>query len=149
MAKKLKRGTPNTFDCFNCGNVSEGKVCKEIACLGTPVRGYYADEHGTTCKPSLIDQLKYKAKLKEEAEVSCTRLEKDLLRHWHEHGVKYVFKYKYRILEYRGEDSRGIELFYDLSYKAFSDMEDVATVEDLPSELKVSVEELMKRRGIA
>ncbi|TVX85611.1 hypothetical protein [Paenibacillus agilis] len=73
-------------------------------------------------------------------------LELLLLKMWKDNGISEVFKYKNRIHIYRG-DLPSIELFNDLTYRLFQDVEDIAKHADsIPDDYKVSIEELIKVR---
>ncbi|WP_064199690.1 hypothetical protein [Brevibacillus brevis] len=74
-------------------------------------------------------------------------LELQLLKMWADCGVQEIFKYKNRIKIYR-KHLPSIELFYDLSYQLFTDVEDIANYkESIPEEHKVSIESLIQSRS--
>lgn len=73
-------------------------------------------------------------------------LELLLLKMWAENGVKEIYKYKNRVKEYRAPLTN-IELFYDITYNMFPDVEDTANDRNLTAEdVKVSIETLIKNR---
>jgi len=73
-------------------------------------------------------------------------LEMQLLKMWEDAGIKAIYKYKNRINAFR-EPLFNIELFNDLTYKMFKDVEDTANNADcLYVDYAVSVEELIQNR---
>ncbi|KAF6565286.1 hypothetical protein G9G63_08995 [Paenibacillus sp. EKM202P] len=73
-------------------------------------------------------------------------LELLLLKMWEDCGIEQIYKYKNRINAYR-ESLPNRELFYDLTYQLFKDVEDIADYEhSSPEEYKVEVESLIKSR---
>lgn len=79
--------------------------------------------------------------------ISMRELELLLLQMWADNRVEEVYKYKNRINWYRREDLPGIELFHDLTYRLFQDVEDIANYKhSIPEEYKVSVKKLIEDR---
>lgn len=74
-------------------------------------------------------------------------LELLLLKMWAENGVKEIYKYKHRVIEFR-KPLTNIELFYDLSSgNMFADVKDTANDRNLTAEdVKVSIETLIQNR---
>ncbi|ADO59567.1 hypothetical protein [Paenibacillus polymyxa] len=76
-------------------------------------------------------------------------LELMLLNMWSECGIEEIYKYKNRIKAFK-EPLLNIELFYDLTYRLFSDVEDIANHEDsCPKNYKLSVNALIQSRSRA
>lgn len=75
-------------------------------------------------------------------------LELALLTYWKEHGVKYLYKYKHRVKEYRGENLVSLELFMDMtSGGMFRDIEDIANDPEMSGkEATVAVDDLIRIR---
>lgn len=73
-------------------------------------------------------------------------LELSLLMMWKENGVEEIYKYKQRIKHFR-EPLPNLELFWDLTYKMFQDVDDIANYSDsIPEDCKISVEKLIQNR---
>lgn len=75
-------------------------------------------------------------------------LELSLLTYWKSLGVKWLYKYKHRVKEYRGENLVNIELFTDMtSGGLFQDIEDIAYYPDATGEeVKVDIDQLITER---
>lgn len=75
-------------------------------------------------------------------------LELDLLAYWKSQGVKWLYKYKNRVKEYRGENLINIELFNDLtSGLIFADITDIANFDDVTGEdVKIDIDDLISNR---
>ncbi|MFC3797919.1 hypothetical protein [Cohnella sp. GCM10012308] len=72
-------------------------------------------------------------------------IELALLQMWERNDIQEIFKYKRRIHYFR-ERLSNIELFYDLSFVLFADVDDIASKDITPEEGKVSVAELIRKR---
>ncbi|WP_336784052.1 hypothetical protein [Paenibacillus illinoisensis] len=76
-----------------------------------------------------------------------SELELLLLKMWAENGIVEVYKYKNRIKVFKREGLVRYELFCDLTYKMFPDLEDTANRDDAYAEdCKASVKDLIKSR---
>lgn len=75
-------------------------------------------------------------------------LEVELLEIWKKHDVKWLYKYKHRVKEYRGGNLSNLELFHDVtSGSLFSDIPDIANYSDVTAdEVKVDIDELISSR---
>lgn len=75
-------------------------------------------------------------------------LELHLLNYWKSNGVKWLYKYKHRLKEYRGENKATLELFADLtSGKMFSDVVDIAnSIDATGDEVKIDIDTLIEER---
>jgi hypothetical protein len=62
---------------------------------------------------------------------SMRELELLLLKMWAEFGIEYIYKYKNRIHVYKREGLIRYELFCDLTYRMFTDVEDTANGNEL------------------
>ena len=80
-----------------------------------------------------------------------TDIELALLKMWVQNGIEEIYKYKNRINWYRREGLARIELFNDLTFGMFADLEDTASRNDAYVEdCKVRVEDLiMKRQALS
>ncbi|AJS61594.1 hypothetical protein UB51_16845 [Paenibacillus sp. IHBB 10380] len=77
-------------------------------------------------------------------------LELLLLKMWAEFGIEYIYKYKNRIKVFKREGLVSYELFCDLTYRMFTDVEDIANDDDLyPEDCKVSVTSLIESRSVS
>jgi hypothetical protein len=69
-----------------------------------------------------------------------------LLNMWKDNRVKEIFKYKNRIYHFR-EPLVNIELFFDMTYKMFEDVDDIANYNNsAPEDYKISIDELIQNR---
>lgn len=79
-------------------------------------------------------------------ENNVLNLELLLLNMWLDNGIKDIYKYKNRINAFQ-YSLTNIELFNDLTYLAFTDLEDIANHRySIPEDFKVSVEDLIEKR---
>lgn len=77
-------------------------------------------------------------------------LELALLKVWSDAGIKEIYKYKNRIKIFKEPHLHHNELFYDLTYRLYQDIEDIANHRiSNPEEHKVSVESLIKNREVS
>lgn len=75
-------------------------------------------------------------------------LERSLLEMWSAAGVEEVFKYKNRILFYKREGLTRTDLFCDLTYCLFPEVEDIANYSEATAEdYKVRVDALLADRN--
>lgn len=80
-------------------------------------------------------------------ESELKELELLLLKMWEETGIKEIYKYKHRIKHFR-EPLTNIELFLDMTYCLFQDVEDIANHRDsCPEDYKVTVASLIEARN--
>ena len=77
-------------------------------------------------------------------------LELELLQYWKSKGVKYLYKYKHCVKEYRGGKLTNVELFLDLtSGLIFTDVVDIADFKDVTvtgEKVKVNIDKLIENR---
>lgn len=113
-----------------------------------------AAERGWTHSETLIKDVRYlldeNVHLRKELEDPSNKsLEQSLLEMWQGFGIKEIYKYKNRIKVYKREGLVRYELFTDLTYRLFADVEDTANYHDAtPEDFKVRVEDLLSdRRG--
>lgn len=81
-------------------------------------------------------------------EMGNLELELNLLNYWKSKDVKWLYKYKNRVKEYRGENLVSIELFNDLtSGSIFTDITDIANFGDVTGDdVKIDIEDLIANR---
>lgn len=62
---------------------------------------------------------------------------------WDENRIEFIYKYKNRIKQFSGELREGIELFYDITYKLFDFIHDIATLNCDPCECYYDVKAIL------